>query len=165
MRNPIIPIIILSLFLLGCSEQEFRSKYGQEIRQEVKDVVKEAVKEVLVSNEMIKIEKSSNAIGTCTLANYKCMDFVVNKNSITFQLENTQESNLVITDYLVSDCSSATSNPKVGNYQMFRFDSCNNGDVGSTFDQDIKFIVGGEVVNGHLVGGEMVTGHIKSTIS
>ena len=49
MRNPIIPIIILSLFLLGCSEQEFRSKYGQEIRQEVKDVVKEAVKEITIT--------------------------------------------------------------------------------------------------------------------
>ena len=165
MKNPIIPIIVLSLFLLGCSEQEFRSRYGQEIRQEVKDVVKEAVKEVLVSNEMIKIEKSSNAIGTCTLTKYKCMDFVVNENNITLQLENTQESDFLIKDFLVSDCSSATSNHKVENYQTFRFNGCNNGASGSTFDQDLKFIIGGEVVNGHLVGGEMVTGHIKSTVS
>ena len=155
MRNQIISIIILSLFLLGCSEQEFRSKYEQEIKQEVKEVVQEAVREVLVSNEPIKIKNPSNYVGTCTLSNYKCMDFAVNENSITLQLENTQESSLVITDFLISDCSSATSNHKVGNYQMFRFDGCNNGGVGSTLDQDITFIV----------GGETVTGHIKSTIS
>ena len=165
MRSQIITLIILSLFLLGCSEQEFRSKYGQEIKQEVKEVVKEAVREVLVTDELIEIEKPSDAVGTCTLTNYKCIDFVVNENSIILQLENTQESDMVIKDFLVSDCSSATSNSKVEDYQMFRFNGCNNGASGSAFDQDIKFIVGGEVVDGHLVGGEMVTGHIKSSIS
>lgn len=164
MKNHPITIIVLSLFLLGCSEQEFRSKYEQEIKQEVKDVVQEAVREVLTSNELIKIEKPGNYAGTCALSNYKCMDFVVNENSVTLQLENTKESNLVITDFLVSDCSSAASNPKVSNYQMFLFNNCNNGNTGSTFDQDIKFIVGGEVVNGQLQGGEIVTGHIKSLI-
>ena len=155
MRNQIILIIVLLLFLLGCNEQEFRSKYEQEIKQEVKNVVQEAVREVLINNELIKIEKPNNYVGTCTLTKYKCMDFVVNENSITLQLENIQESDIIITDHLVSDCSSATSNHKVGNYQMFRFDACNNGVTGSTFDQDIKFIV----------SGEMVTGHIKSSIS
>jgi len=155
MRNQIILLAILSIFLLGCSEQEFRSKYGQEIRQEVKDVVKEAVRETLVSNQMINIEKSGNVIGTCSLDKYKCMDFVVNKGSIILKLENNQQSDIIITDHLVSDCPSATSNHKIENYQMFRFDGCSNGDVGSTFDQDIKFIV----------GGETIMGHIKSSIS
>ena len=164
MRSQIIILIIFSFFLVSCSEQEFRSKYEQEIKQEVKEVVKEAVREVLVSDELIEIEKPNEIVGTCTLTNYKCIDFVVNENSITLQLENTQQSDIIITDHQVSDCSSATSNRKVGNYQMFRFDVCHNGAPGSTFDQDIKFIVGGEVVNGQLQGGEMITGHIKSLI-
>gem|GEM_PF-6045649 len=165
MGNQIILAITLSLFLLSCSEQEFRSKYEQEIKQEVKEVVKEAVREVLVSNELIKIERPDDFIGTCTLTNYKCMDFVVNKNSITLQIENMKQSDIIMTDHLVSDCSRVTSNHKIENYQMFRFEGCNNGASGSIFDQDIKLIVGGKVINGRIVEGETISGHIKSPVS
>ena len=143
-------VLTLGFFLFGCSEQEFRDKYEDEIRQEVKDVVKESVKEVLISMETIQITKPQNFVGSCTFTNLKCIDFIVNQNSLTLQLENNQEFDLIVKDFLVSDCTKATSNPKIGNYQMFEFAGCNNGVPGSTFDKELVLLIDGKEEKGHI---------------
>ena len=149
--------VLLSIFLLSCTaqqEKEFRAKYGQEIRQEVKDAVKEAVKEVLPVDEKIEINpqtsQSTDNPDSCTLSGYKCLDFVVYSNKIILQLENNKESDIIVRDFLVGNCSKATSNHKVGGYQMFQFDNCNNGNKDSTFDQDIKLLINEKTETGHI---------------
>ena len=270
-------VLILSLFLFGCTEEEFRGKYEKEIKQEIKEVVKEAVKEALFVDEEIKIEPSTEIklketetteevesscsfdnlicedflitpdsiflelkdnqnrkigvkdfdicnqvtekyigdkkilvfkgcsngeIGqikevqlnlivsldneevqvagdikdkiskssieltdnpdydSCTMSpGFACLDFVVYQDTIIIQLGNNKDSNLVVLDFLVGDCTEAISNNKIENYQMFEFKGCNNGDIGSIFDQDIKLILKeGETE-------EEIDGHIKSRIT
>jgi len=270
-------VLILTLFLVGCTEEEFRGKYEKEIKQEIKEVVKEAVKEALFVDEEIKIEpkneiklKENETIdevaSSCSFDNlicqdflitpdsillelkdnqnrkievkdfdkcsqvteksigdkkilvfkgcsngeigqikevklnlivllddeelqvagkikdkisessieltdnpdydycamspgFACLDFVIHQDTIILQLGNNKNSNLIVLDFLVGDCTEATSNNKIENYQMFEFKGCNNGEVGSIFNQDIKLI---------LKEGEIekeIEGHIKSRIN
>jgi len=88
---------------------------------------------------------------SCSLSlGYNCLDHIVHENNIILQLENNRGSNLSMSNFTVSDCLNATTNPKVQNYQMFRFEECNNGGIDSVFDMNISFTIEEDDVVGHI---------------
>ena len=131
--NGTILILALSIFLLGCSEQEIMDSYGVEIKQENEDVI-----------------KSEYFVSSCTFDDLKCGDFLVKPNSISLQIMNSQEYDLNVQNFSVSDCKKVISNPKIANYQIFQFLDCNNGGPNSTFDQDVILVMGDKKVTGHI---------------
>ncbi len=143
-------VLLITIFLFGCSEQEFREKYDQEIRQEIKEVVKESVKEVLVEENRIELIQSGILTGTCTFDKIRCLDFVIYPDTLVLEMENTNESDFIITDFLIGKCLRATSNHKSGNSQRFLFGECSNGIPNSVFDEDLTLIMDGSKVKGHI---------------